>query len=892
MIIYRDVIEAIFSISLFINAVSFIPQIVRIIREKSAKGVSLITFSVFLASQFSAVLYGLLIKSYILIVGYLLSMVFCAPVVLLILIYRRNKHKLTSSETNIDGVSFKDILDQAPAHIYWKDLEGKCLGASDLLCKNLNYEKEDILGTSCFDYCPAEQAEKVMAVDQHVLATGVSIGCEEVTNNLEGQARRYLSYKVPLKNKKNQTVALLGVSVDITDSHRQEIERMHLLEHIIALMPGHVYWLDRHGVYQGCNDVQAQSAGLSSREEIVGKRNKDLPWNVNTLVPQVIDSVNEEVMALGQACVLEEPMSSINGNTGYCLSSKVPLRDTANNVVGLLGISIDITEKKKAETALIEAKEAAEAADRAKTEFLANMSHDVKTPLSGVIGMADLIAHDAVERDAQRARAIYSCGMQLLAFFNSCLELSQLEMEQWASNNVVFSLQQMLSAVEAIFLPAAQIKGLEFTVKADANLPIAVYGHRASIYRIMLNLIGNALKFTTNGSVQVQGFLVEMLSPTQARIALEVKDTGIGIPKDKCEIIFEKMSRLTPAYEGKIEGSGIGLYIVDQYLKRMNGEIRVDSIEGEGSTFTVFLPLDIATKEELDNDGFLENSVMSVTAPATAVSTTPLTSDEKSALPKGAPRILLVEDNSLIQHVTQALLHDSGFLVDIASTGAEALKHFAINKYDLIYMDIGLPDQDGYSVTQAMRAREKALGVVLPVPVIALTAHGALDVEAFCMRSGMQGVLSKPLSREQASAIWAKFGLGKAHDVPGLTIIRSPEIIPLEQQIIDMDGTIALLGSREYANELLALWEEMLTHRFLPALKDFVAKRDDEALRQELHTMLGSLCYVKTPLLNQAVLELQAAARNHPNNIEAAYRHMLAEAQRFVDQYKKMTIIT
>ncbi len=254
-----------------------------------------------------------------------------------------------------------------------------------------------------------------------------------------------------------------------------------------------------------------------------------------------------------------------------------------------------------------------------------------------------------------------------------------------------------------------------------------------------------------------------------------------------------------------------------------------------------------------------------------------------------APRILLVEDNSLIQNVTQVLLNGLGFSVDVAATGAEAIEKFSPGRYGLIYMNIGLPDQDGYSVTQAIREKEVELNA-LAVPIIALTAHSAVDVETFCGRAGMQGILSKPLTREQAEAVWRKFGLGKSERVTGLTLAEHSETPLLSSQIIDMDGTVALLGTKEDAEELLALWFEMLTKRFLPALKDLIEARDDEALRQELHTMLGSLCYVKTPLLNQAVLELQTAARNHPHSIEGAYQHVLIEAQRFMKYYLATTL--
>jgi CheY-like chemotaxis protein len=245
---------------------------------------------------------------------------------------------------------------------------------------------------------------------------------------------------------------------------------------------------------------------------------------------------------------------------------------------------------------------------------------------------------------------------------------------------------------------------------------------------------------------------------------------------------------------------------------------------------------------------------------------------------------LLVEDNPLIQHVTEALLNGAGFSVDIASTGAEALDKFLPGKYGLVYMDIGLPDQDGYAVAHAIREKEKSLAT----PIIALTAHGALDIERFCSRAGMQGVLSKPLTREQATSVWEHYGLGKAGKVDGLTIIENSDAMPNAEKIIDIKGTATLLGSKERAEELLALWFEMLTKRFLPALHDLMDKQDIEGVRHELHAMLGSLCYVKTPLLNQAVLELQTATRNHLHEIENAYQRVLQESQRFIEQYKQL----
>jgi CheY-like chemotaxis protein len=251
-----------------------------------------------------------------------------------------------------------------------------------------------------------------------------------------------------------------------------------------------------------------------------------------------------------------------------------------------------------------------------------------------------------------------------------------------------------------------------------------------------------------------------------------------------------------------------------------------------------------------------------------------------------APQVLLVEDNPLIQHITQSLLSSAGFSVDIAGTGAEALEKFSPGKYDLVFMDIGLPDQDGYSVAQAIRKTEK----IPPTPIIALTAHGAEDVEQFCHRAGMQGVLSKPLTREQADSVWTHYGLGKAANISGMKTLEPSTAVPSSQQIIDIEETIKLLGSKTHAEELLALWFNMLTQRFLPALKDLIEKQDVANLRKELHAMIGSLCYVKTPLLHKTVIELQTAARHHPKEIQPAYQHVLQEAERFVEEYKKYAL--
>ncbi|MBP9727051.1 MAG: response regulator [Gammaproteobacteria bacterium] len=543
------------------------------------------------------------------------------------------------------------------------------------------------------------------------------------------------------------------------------------LEEIISYMPGNVYWTDANGLYQGCNANVVKVLKLGAVSNIVGKKIHELLEDQK--IADEVSKVDAEVILNDREVVVEQEAFDEDGKWAVYFTKKQPLHDADGRVVGLLGMSLDITERKLAEQAAIKAKEEAEAASRAKTEFLANMSHDVKTPMSGVISVADLMRTRSDWRTPEKAEMIYSCGMQVLNFFNSCLELSKLEMAEWSSEAEEFSLWALFEEIHTLFLPRAQSKNLKFTINYDPHLPQSLIGHRGSIYRVVLNLIGNALKFTEHGEVTLRAFLVATNQNNSIEVGITVQDTGPGIPEDKQEIIFEKLRRLTPSYEGKIEGSGIGLYIVDQYVKRMGGYIKVESQLGCGSTFTIFLPMTAHKNVALN----LTSKIKTPVPPPMAASQNldmPLvaTTQEAMVLSHDAPHILLVEDSPIVQVVTKTLLNEAGFQVDIAGTGAEAIAMFSSGKYGLIYMDIGLPDMDGYAVTQAIREKEKLAETPIRAPIIALTGHGAIDVQTFCGKAGMQGVLSKPIKRAQIEGVWKCYGQGESINVEGLTIIE------------------------------------------------------------------------------------------------------------------------
>ena len=325
----------------------------------------------------------------------------------------------------------------------------------------------------------------------------------------------------------------------------------------------------------------------------------------------------------------------------------------------------------------------------------------------------------------------------------------------------------------------------------------------------------------------------------------------------------------------------------------MDGSINVESAVGKGSTFTVLLPMTIASTLSLSKNTaekvFTEsNASASVTPPITAPGNFSDSSTDETTLAADAPRILLVEDSPIIQMVTRDLLNDAGFRVDVASSGEEAVEMFSPEKYDLIYMDIGLPVMNGYQTSLEIRAKEKTEHARLLIPIIALTGHGAVDVQTFCGQAGMQGVLSKPLTREQVENVWRRYGKGESIHVAGLTLIALFSPSSTNVQIIDLAATITLLGTERQAHAMLALFEKELTEQFLPNIEKLIKQHNHEALRKQLHTMMGTLCYVKVPLLHQAIVDLQLAAQSSFHTIENAYQQLQREAKHFSELYQNM----
>jgi two-component system, OmpR family, aerobic respiration control sensor histidine kinase ArcB len=525
----------------------------------------------------------------------------------------------------------------------------------------------------------------------------------------------------------------------------EEIQsEIDILKKIISAMPGSVYWKSRDGRFLGCNVNMANIFGRTSPDEIIGKRNDEL---FDPAIAAEIDRIDQEIYTTGLSKTIEEHGVNRDQPAIY-ISKKTPLFDNKGNVVGLLGVSFDITERKQIEEALKIAKEKAEEANRSKAEFITNLSHDVKTPLAGIIGVSELLTYRLAAEELDFAKILLISSRQLLTFFDNCLEAFKLENNNETLVIEDFNLKTTIAEICDIFNPTITSRKLYLHVDYPSTSPEIITGSRTGIYRVILNLVSNAVKFTPHGGVTIRVGLSE------GKLQIIVEDTGIGIPADKQHAIFERFTRLTPSYKGTYDGNGIGLYIVHKFVSSMSGTIHVISEPEKGSQFIISLPLQQLSGNEATPSS--QGQPVQNRAQTTTEHPFHIVSNQAAIIAQQTPlRVLLVEDNQVVQRIQTSLLTSFGCIVDIAETGEQALDAFHPGKYDLIFMDIGLPDMQGDLASKLIRKLE--VGSSIQVPIIALTAHVSESAANNHVACGINDTMQKPLSREQAKLILEKY---------------------------------------------------------------------------------------------------------------------------------------
>lgn len=534
-----------------------------------------------------------------------------------------------------------------------------------------------------------------------------------------------------LKDKNILNSLLAKTSEDLKKALKQIKHQADELNILLDTIPAMVYFKDEHLRYRIANKAFLDFSG-TNRDEIIGKTLKEVFQNY---LP-IGDYEKREDLIISQGKLffnIEEQLDK-NGEIIWIQTNIAPVRSDDGKIIGLIGVSWDITDQKNYEQALTRAKELAEQNEQIKDKFLTNMSHEIRTPLNGIMGMAELIEKTSLtKKQNEFLGMLKESGEHLISIINDVFEYSSIEKGEISPTPRKFKLSEILNEVVVSHKEKIDHKLLTIEIIHDHELPDVLIGDPQLIRRILENLLANAIKFTKEGGVKLRVLNKKMIRPGKILLQFEVEDTGIGIQEQHLNKLFESFIQLDLSTSKIYQGIGLGLAIAKKLVEMMGGEIGVNSEWTRGSVFWFTVPLEV--HKEKERLSYNKDMVLNILKDF---------------------RILLAEDNLINQKITKLTLQKEGCSVDVANNGEDCFKKYQRNQYDLILMDIQMPIMDGLEATKKIREYEKEIQNRRTY-IVALTANALQEDRDRAINSGMDGFIAKPFKPDELFQVLHQF---------------------------------------------------------------------------------------------------------------------------------------
>ncbi len=476
-------------------------------------------------------------------------------------------------------------------------------------------------------------------------------------------------------------------------------------------------------------------------------------------------------------------------------------------------------------------------AAQTKENFLANMSHEIRTPLSGILGFTNLLQKRTLDETSKEfVSSIQHSGENLMTIINDILDLSKIEAGMMRITKGIFSINGLVNSVETFFIERAKEKGLTISSKIDSSIPDTLNGDATRLTQILVNLIGNAIKFTHQGNINIEIYNKQQ-TENEVVISFKVSDTGIGIDKEKLSEVFERFNQGEDSTTRNYGGTGLGLSIVKSLIQLQNGDIEVISEQGKGTTFQFYIPYEIA-KEQLN--------------------VTPKVDTNYFKDKKNTPlKVLIVDDNAINQSLMKHLLSQWNIDFDTANNGLEAVAFLKNKDCDLILMDIQMPQMDGYVATQTIREELK-----LNTPIIAMTAHALAGERERCMSRGMNEYISKPIKEDELFKLISNFGLKENKK----TETTSDELI-FDFDFIDLTYLKSISNDDNDFERNVTQQFLDIAPQHLQELKLAYDNKDFKLLKLRAHDLKSSIAIMGLfPLLEEKLNVLEQTKEENPQS--------------------------
>ena len=628
--------------------------------------------------------------------------------------HRRAEEALKESEANL-----RAILDNTEDVVLRFDRQARHLYANQAIERYLRLPPEEVLGkTQRMLGLPEAHCRQLESWIARVFTSGLPLEREFQWPAAAGQVVFNLRL-FPESGEDGALRSVLAFARDVTAQRRLESDFLNLFSQMAEGVALHEIIRDADGTPVDYRFLAVNPAF----ERLTGLRAADI---LGRTVREVLPATEDFwIKTYGRVALSGQParFTGFSGAIGRRFEASAYCPQTGQFAV----VFSDVTDRKKMLDDLVAAKERAEAANRAKSEFLANMSHEVRTPLSGLFGMLQLaLGTELTAEQRDFLTTALATGKSLLAILNDILDFSRMEAGALSLEARPFDLRASLKVVLDNFRLAVEEKGLSLLLEVDPALPPVVVGDEGRVRQVLFNLLGNAIKFTPGGSITLEIHALPGRSAGELRLVLAVSDTGIGIPDDRLADIFQPFTQVDGSYTRRYQGTGLGLGIVKRLVELMGGSVAVDSEPGQGTTVHL---------------------VVSTALPGPALSLA-RERRQRARAPGARLRVLVAEDSRINRILVIRVLEKLGHEAVEARDGREALALLAGRQFDLLLLDVQMPEVDGLEVTR--RVREGRDGVLdRTIPIIAMTAHAMKGDREFFLDAGMDGYIAKPFDLDQ-----------------------------------------------------------------------------------------------------------------------------------------------